>query len=110
MGNAWTALTQEASDHGGPDGLRDHYRDLGRAEGLKQAATYVAFAAAGTGVAYVVNKYRKRVADKELADRVAELEAEDTPAGSEQRPDSITVVLAPRPDRVHAGDGVVREK
>ncbi|MFZ3595100.1 hypothetical protein [Streptomyces sp. BH104] len=71
---------------------------------MKAAATYAVFAAASSGVAYAVNKCRKHMVDKKLAGRVAELEAEDGPAGSAQQPDEIEAAPTPRPDRVRAGD------
>ncbi|GAO09847.1 hypothetical protein TPA0598_06_00120 [Streptomyces lydicamycinicus] len=55
MGNAWTRLTQEAGERGGPDALRAFYR----AQGQKSAVAYMACFAAVSGVAYGVNKYRK---------------------------------------------------
>ncbi|MFF3088857.1 hypothetical protein ACFVRB_28035 [Streptomyces nojiriensis] len=71
MGNVWTRLTQEAGELGGPDALREHYRT----QGHKEAVTYAALAAAATGVAYGVNRYRKYAQDKKMDRRIAESEA-----------------------------------
>ncbi|MFJ1544502.1 hypothetical protein [Streptomyces sp. NPDC088246] len=88
MGNAWTRLTQEAGERGGPDALRAFYR----AQGQKSAVTYMACFAAASGVAYGVNKYRKYAEDKKMDRRISELETEGTLAEIEQgRDDNPTV-------------------
>ncbi|MEN8651650.1 hypothetical protein ABCR94_13730 [Streptomyces sp. 21So2-11] len=83
MGNAWTRLTQEAGEHGGPDALRAFYR---------AQVTYMACVAAASGVAYGVNKYRKYTEDKKMDRRISELEAEGTPAELEQGRDENPTV------------------
>ncbi|MFJ7990305.1 hypothetical protein [Streptomyces sp. NPDC096351] len=75
MGNAWTRLTQEAAERGGPDALRAFYR----AQGQKSVLTYAAFTVAASGAAYGVNKYRKYAEARKMDRRIAEVEAEGAP-------------------------------
>lgn len=71
MGNAWTRLVQEASKHGGPLAMRQHYANLGanatQGAGMKGFVIGVSTVAVSIGASWLATKAVDRAAGKKMA-------------------------------------------
>jgi len=71
MGNAWTRLVQEASKHGGPLAMRQHYANLGananKNAGMKGFAIGVGTVVFSIGASWLATKAVDRVNAKKAA-------------------------------------------
>ena len=89
MGNSWTRLVQEAAKHGGPNGLRQHYANLGAnaAHGNGRLSgffigtgTLLAGAAMGWAADKVIDRFVNRKADAAQSSESESLQETGGPA------------------------------
>ena len=97
MGNSWTRLVQEAAKHGGPNGLRQHYANLGanatRGNGRLSGffigtGTLLAGATMGWAADKVIDRFVNRKADAvQISESVSSPSEPDGPPSGSALPD-----------------------